>query len=265
MDMAEGAALRQHLIDPEICIRCNTCEATCPRGAITHDSRNYVVDAEKCNFCMDCVPPCPTGSIDNWRVVPVTRAYSLDEQLGWDELPAEMSAEQLAAAGVGTSDAVAVPAEGHTSTESTAAADGVAPVFQSASFGATIPPWSAAHAYTNLYGPKAAAKSIIATVAGNVRVTELGTDYDTPDGTCVRSYVHVMDVALANVRAAEYLVAGGSSTIGSRRIPFESARRRTRSAIGSSMLEEWLLAPILSSRHSSRHSSLLSPSSRASS
>ena len=30
----------------------------------------------------------------------------------------------------------------------------------------------------------------------------------------------------------------GSSTTGSRRMPFESARRRTRSAIGSSMLEE---------------------------
>ncbi|MFM2186275.1 MAG: hypothetical protein RIR43_847, partial [Pseudomonadota bacterium] len=27
MDMAEGAVIRQHLIDPEICIRCNTCEA----------------------------------------------------------------------------------------------------------------------------------------------------------------------------------------------------------------------------------------------
>ena len=37
--------LRQHLIDPEICIRCNTCEETCPVDAITHDSRNYVVDA----------------------------------------------------------------------------------------------------------------------------------------------------------------------------------------------------------------------------
>ena len=34
----------QHLIDPEVCIRCNTCEATCPVGAVTHDSRNYVVD-----------------------------------------------------------------------------------------------------------------------------------------------------------------------------------------------------------------------------
>src|SRR5262245_23380979 len=42
---------KQHLIDPEICIRCNTCEATCPVGAVTHDDVNYVVDPEKCNYC----------------------------------------------------------------------------------------------------------------------------------------------------------------------------------------------------------------------
>jgi benzoyl-CoA 2,3-epoxidase subunit A len=46
-----------------------------------------------------------------------------------------------------------------------------------------VPPWSAAHAYTNLFGPKAAQKSITATVTGNVRVTEVGktagSDYDT--------------------------------------------------------------------------------------
>ena len=41
--------LRQHLIDPEICIRCNTCEETCPIDAITHDARNYVVDPAICN------------------------------------------------------------------------------------------------------------------------------------------------------------------------------------------------------------------------
>ena len=78
MDMAvEAGVIKQHLIDPEICIRCNTCEATCPVGAITHDSRNYVVDAAKCNLCMACVPPCPTGSIDNWRTVPRVRVIEM--------------------------------------------------------------------------------------------------------------------------------------------------------------------------------------------
>ena len=38
--------INQHLIDPEVCIRCNTCEQTCPIGAITHDDRNYVVDLQ---------------------------------------------------------------------------------------------------------------------------------------------------------------------------------------------------------------------------
>ena len=47
-----GAApqvLRQHLIDPEICIRCNTCEEACTVKAITPDSRNYVVDPAICS------------------------------------------------------------------------------------------------------------------------------------------------------------------------------------------------------------------------
>jgi len=79
--------LRQHLIDPEICIRCNTCEETCPIDAITHDSRNYVVDANKCNACNACISPCPTGAIDNWRQVRSASAYSLEEQLSWDSLP----------------------------------------------------------------------------------------------------------------------------------------------------------------------------------
>lgn len=37
-----------------------------------------------------------------------------------------------------------------------------------------------------------------------------GTDYDTPDGTCVRDYVHVADLALAHVAAAQALEAGGT-------------------------------------------------------
>ena len=174
MDMADTAVLKQHVIDPEICIRCNTCEAICPVGAVTHDDRNYVVDADKCNFCMACVPPCPTGSIDNWRLVARIKAYSLQEQLLWDELPAELSAEALAADGAVASDEAPVP---------TAAAPVVDAAFSSAQYGAMLPPWSAAHAYTNLYGPKADEKHITATVAGNVRVTEVGktagSDYDT--------------------------------------------------------------------------------------
>ena len=79
------APLKQHLIDPEICIRCYTCEMTCPVEAITHDDANVVVDAAKCDFCMDCIPVCPTGSIDEWRVVETP--YSLDEQFEWEELP----------------------------------------------------------------------------------------------------------------------------------------------------------------------------------
>ena len=39
-----------------------------------------------------------------------------------------------------------------------------------------------------------------------------GTDYPTPDGTAIRDYIHVCDLATAHVRALEYLVAGGTST-----------------------------------------------------
>jgi benzoyl-CoA 2,3-dioxygenase component A len=182
MDLSEPIVIKQHLIDPEICIRCNTCEATCPVGAITHDSRNYVVDATKCNLCMACVPPCPTGSIDNWRTMPRVKAYSVEEQLGWDVLPAELSTEELAAAGVADADAAQALAVAPTPAAEPVAATGEN-LFHSAAYGATLPPWSAAHAYTNLYGPKAAQKSITATVVGNLRVTEVGkqgrSDYDT--------------------------------------------------------------------------------------
>ncbi|WP_020201773.1 benzoyl-CoA 2,3-epoxidase subunit BoxA [Cupriavidus sp. WS] len=177
MDMSDIQVVRQHLIDPEICIRCNTCEATCPVAAITHDARNYVVDADKCNACMACISPCPTGSIDNWRTMPRARAYGIDEQLGWDELPAELTPEQLAAAGVAAGAEPPPPA-----VVSLPAAASGEEAFNSAQYGATVPPWSAAHAYTNLYGAKAA-RTIAATVTGNVRVTEVGReaghDYDT--------------------------------------------------------------------------------------
>jgi benzoyl-CoA 2,3-epoxidase subunit A len=176
MDMAV-TVIKQHLIDPEICIRCNTCETMCPVGAISHDSRNYVVDADKCNWCNACISPCPTGSIDNYRTVIRAEAYSLDEQLGWDVLPDEkplpaipVQAEPVEAAAPAEAAAPVAPAE-------------AAAPFSAPSYGATLPPWSAAHAYTNLYGPKAGQKTITATVVGNHRVTEVGAhgqpDYDT--------------------------------------------------------------------------------------
>ena len=175
MDMADSGVIKQHLIDPEICIRCNTCESICPVKAITHDSRNYVVDAGKCNLCMDCIPPCPTGSIDNWRTMPRVRAYSTDEQLGWESLPEELTPEQLVEAGV----APDAQPEALPEAPSLPAAVSGETTFNSAEFGATLPPWSAAHAYTNLYGPKAAEKTVRAAVVGNVRVTEVGREYDT--------------------------------------------------------------------------------------
>lgn len=79
--------IKQHLIDPEICIRCYTCEMNCPVEAIVHDDSNVVVDASKCNACMNCIPVCPTGSIDSWRVVDAP--YALSDQYGWGELPAQ--------------------------------------------------------------------------------------------------------------------------------------------------------------------------------
>jgi UDP-glucose 4-epimerase len=50
-------------------------------------------------------------------------------------------------------------------------------------------------------------------VAAGVResLTVFGADYDTPDGTCVRDYIHVSDLCEAHLAALEYLVRGGES------------------------------------------------------
>lgn len=42
-------------------------------------------------------------------------------------------------------------------------------------------------------------------------VTLFGDDYDTPDGTCIRDYIHVTDLAQAHIAAVEALWAGGAS------------------------------------------------------
>ncbi len=177
MPLVASNVIQQHLIDPEVCIRCNTCEAICPVKAITHDARNYVVDAGKCDLCMACIAPCPTGSIDNWRSMLRASAYTVEAQLLWDELPVELDPGRLAELVATDVSPSAAPVAStlpdvaqHTATE---------PALQASNYGASVPPWSAAHAYTNLYGPKAQQKSIRARVAGNVRVTGIGQEYDT--------------------------------------------------------------------------------------
>ena len=150
-------AQKQHLIDPEICIRCNTCEETCPSDAITHDARNYVVDAAKCNACMACIGPCPTGAIDNWRIVARGAAHGVDAQLGWDVLPPD---DAPATAPAVAATAGAVPA---------VAREPRGP-------GATVPPASAAHPQVNLHSPRAPARAI---VAGNFRITAADAASDT--------------------------------------------------------------------------------------
>lgn len=152
--------LKQHLIDPEICIRCYTCEMTCPVQAIQHDDNNVVVDPDKCEFCMDCIPVCPTGSIDEWRVV--TTPYSLDEQYEWMELPPQ--AEIEAAPG---------DADGQEALD-----DAMAALLAQAHAGAggrSRAPDSASKPTINLYN---LGKPVSAKVQGNYRLTDPESDAD---------------------------------------------------------------------------------------
>ena len=44
-------------------------------------------------------------------------------------------------------------------------------------------------------------------------ISIFGTDYDTPDGSCIRDYVHVSDLADAHVLGLQYLLEGGGTTV----------------------------------------------------
>ena len=44
-------------------------------------------------------------------------------------------------------------------------------------------------------------------------VTLFGDDYPTPDGTCIRDYIHVSDLAEAHIVAVEHLLKGGRSDV----------------------------------------------------
>lgn len=152
--------IRQHLIDPEICIRCNTCEETCPVDAITHNDDNYVVDVAKCKFCLDCISPCPTGAIDNWRVV--AKGYTLEEQFSWDELPGQEEFEEAEAG-----------ADGGEAAEDDALA--LLKVAHQGEGGKAKAPASAASPTVNLYN---AGKPAIARVMGNFRITAPDAEND---------------------------------------------------------------------------------------
>ena len=52
-----------------------------------------------------------------------------------------------------------------------------------------------------------------AALKGERKVSIFGTDYPTEDGTCVRDYIHVSDLARAHVLALDYLNAGGDSDV----------------------------------------------------
>lgn len=65
------------------------------------------------------------------------------------------------------------------------------------------------------HNPESHLIPIILQTANGTRdhISIFGTDYDTPDGTCIRDYIHVTDLAQAHILAVEYLINGGESDI----------------------------------------------------
>ncbi|MCA8869693.1 MAG: benzoyl-CoA 2,3-epoxidase subunit BoxA [Rhodobacteraceae bacterium] len=150
--------IKQHLIDPEICIRCHACVEACPKDAITFNDDNVVVDVAVCDHGLSCIGPCPTGAIDNWLVV--MQPYTLEEQLGWTELPTQQELTPDADnADQGMDDTIAaLLAEAH-----------------KGAGGAAKAPATAAKPAVNLFSNSSPA---IATVQGNYRLTAEGSDAD---------------------------------------------------------------------------------------
>lgn len=55
--------------------------------------------------------------------------------------------------------------------------------------------------------------AIQAAINKNKAIKIFGIDYDTPDGTCIRDYIHVNDLAEAHILALEYLFKGGDTDV----------------------------------------------------
>jgi len=149
--------VRQHLIDPEICIRCETCAEMCTQDAISYDGVNVVVDFKKCTYSMDCIAPCPTGAIDNW--VMVEKPYLLEQQFDWDELPANVGAEPV-------------------DDEAEAMEDEVSKMLEVAHAGAggvSRRPVTSSRPRVNLY---TRASPVVAEVQGNYRITGADAESD---------------------------------------------------------------------------------------
>ncbi|NJN57217.1 MAG: UDP-glucose 4-epimerase GalE [Leptolyngbyaceae cyanobacterium SL_5_9] len=54
---------------------------------------------------------------------------------------------------------------------------------------------------------------LLAALGQRDSISILGTDYPTPDGTCIRDYIHVADLASAHVLGLEYLLKGGDTNV----------------------------------------------------
>jgi UDP-glucose-4-epimerase GalE len=54
---------------------------------------------------------------------------------------------------------------------------------------------------------------LLRAIVSGTPMTIFGNDYDTPDGTCIRDYIHVADLAEAHLAAIEKLLAGGTSDV----------------------------------------------------
>ncbi|MFT5000431.1 MAG: benzoyl-CoA 2,3-dioxygenase component A [Paracoccaceae bacterium] len=156
-----NAPIKQHLIDPEICIRCHACVDACVKDAISFNDDNVVVDEGICDGDLACIGPCPTGAIDSWLIVGVP--FSVGEQLSWMELPEQPDLQSLS-----TSTLVGEHAPDATVIELLAEA-------RRGAGGVAVAPASAALPVSNLFGVKSPLR---ARVQGNFRLTAPDADAD---------------------------------------------------------------------------------------